>query len=504
MTENTTQNTISGIALSDEQQHAVDLAEEGKSFCLLGKAGVGKSLVINTIRNGTDKGKMGHFLLLAPTGVAAINISGMTIHRLISDIRSRKEINNGVPVYGIIIDEISMVPAILLDELSETLQKFMMTSEPFGGLQVIMIGDPGQLPPVTDKDPDAKAYQKKTYNSAFFFSAYSYFMLQPEIVALTKIFRQGDDKRYANLLNMIRAGENSKIVAYLNARHRTEKPMGLVLCGTNKAADIINETELNKIKDAPTITSKAIIDILVDGYDFKSSEYPAQEYLNFKVGAKVMVIKNIYRTPDGDIPTEYWQEKILVAANGDTASVLNYHEEKDIIELLIHRSKEILLISKSDGMWTKERPQKDENGKSTGEKETLAVFYQHPLRLGYAVTIHKSQGATISDPFTIDLRTPLFSEGQLYVALSRGTSLSNLHIIGRVRESDVKISKFVVDYLKNGNESSQVGIKTGSKYEQKHKMYLDSKKAEKEMDKMTDEDLDAMLGEMSEKSNDLF
>jgi ATP-dependent DNA helicase PIF1 len=469
--------------LSEEQERAVEYAADGRNLLLVGKAGVGKSTTVYSILQGMeDVGRK--YVVCAPTGVAAINVGGITVHRLISILNKKQSnaINNGEGMDAIVIDECSMLRADLFDDLDTALRKYSYDAGPFGGYQIILVGDPGQLPPVVDtrSNPEEAEFLKNEYYSEFFFSAACYSQAQWEVVELTQIFRQNGEK-YPKLLNMIRSGEKDRTVKYLNNNHIVKSPKGVVLTARSADADEINRREVLKV-EGEAIRFFASMSSNAPEYDWKKNEYPADEVLTLKVGAKVMIIKNIYRPfdtgrigPEGGREIEYR----MVLVNGDVGIIEELNESHQSALVYVERiGQSILIDAGTDGVWTKEvvvgydekqLKQLDESGqpkkiKGRPKKEPVAVFIQLPFRLAYAMTIHKSQGATISEPFTIDLRRPMFAPGQLYVALSRGTDLKNLNILGRVRPKDVMISPIVNKFL--DGYTAGTGIKAGSTYAQ--------------------------------------
>jgi ATP-dependent exoDNAse (exonuclease V) alpha subunit len=475
--------STSSIELSSEQQYAVDASVSGANLLILGKAGVGKSTMLNVLQFKLSELGI-PFVVLAPTGVAALNVGGMTVHKFMQLLERRKLSPSAANFTTMLIDEASMLRADLFDELDLALRKYFYQSDlPFAGRQVILIGDPGQLPPVVNSrtEPEIAQTLQQNYFSPFFFSSFAYSQGAFVHVELTKIFRQ-DSERYAKLLNLIRSGNSDITVKYLNSAHIKPEPSGIVLTSTNQLAAQLNASELAKLK-TPTTTNHALLWASSTEHAFKDSEMPNDSRLELKVGAQVMIIKNIYRDsetgehPDWDSSSSY-DRLAMVLCNGDVGVVESLENIKDgevtIDVARLNNSFTIHLTT--DGTWFKyallgyeEATISSSSGHkvkvaSKAKKEPVASFTQFPFRLAYAITIHKSQGATISTPFTVDLRRPMFAEGQLYVALSRGTSLENLSILGKVRESDVKVSPAVTDFLKNFNYSKYVGVKAGSKF----------------------------------------
>lgn len=507
MTSN--QATTSSIVLSDEQQYAVDATLSGSNLLILGKAGVGKSTMLNVLQDRLSEAGIAH-IVLAPTGVAAINVGGMTIHKMIQLLERRKLKKEAENFTTLLIDEVSMVRADLLDDLDAQMRSYFYQPDlAFAGRQVVLIGDPGQLPPVVNarNEPEVVENLNKNYHSPFFFSSFAYSEGAFHVIELTKIFRQKSE-RYAKLLNLIRRGTTETVVNYLNTAHTTSSPDGIVLTTTNQLAAQINSLELSKIQ-APLHISRAKEFAVDFSNTWKDSELPAERSLELKVGAKVILTKNIYRHPitkthpDIEEPGRKDNQRFadleeleIYLSNGDVGEIreidANPKSSQEYAIVYIPRLDEEVYIAKDvDGTWYKyeitgfeERSLATASGAKVKmnsgkpKKEVVATFTQFPFRLAYAITVHKSQGQTIDSNFTVDLRRPMFAEGQLYVALSRGTDLNNLKIWGKVRESDVKISKAVVDFLKHKNFSRFVGVKDDSSFAKALKALEDIRLAE--------------------------
>lgn len=431
--------------LSDEQQAFIDAAcnqESKDNILLLGKAGVGKSTAVHGLKERLEASGL-YYVCLAPTGVAAINIGGETIHRYMNRISNPYNSQNTKKPEIILIDEVSMLRADLLDRFNAVLKACFMTTEPFAGIKMIFIGDPGQLPPVIKKGEGETQYVQENYKTPYFWSAAVYCQTTWRVIELTKIFRVGNDKRFANLLNQIRQGDTKIPVAYLNKYQSTDRAKGVILVGTNRAADERNKVELGKLP-GPVTTYRAT----VEG-EIEERDYPTEFCLRLRPGARVMVVKNIYSGESGS--------RILELVNGDVGGVVEC--SNDSIVFRCDRTGEEHLLSAQDGIWKKERSTYLEKEKRC-VSETVGLFMQIPVRLAWAITIHKSQGATLHE-LTLDLtKGGLFERGQAYVALSRGTALDKVWIMGRIRHSDVMTCPDVVEFL-NGYEAG-VGVKAGS------------------------------------------
>lgn len=426
--------------LSEEQKAVIDgmcdMSSEN-NILVPGKAGVGKSVTFRETRRKLDEmGAKG--FVCAPTGVAAINIGGETIHRVISFLRSSQKIK---PDY-ILIDEDSMCRADLLDELDSACFSCTHIDQPFGGIKVGLFGDPGQLPPVLKENTAEAEYINDNYFSPYFFSSAAYSQCNWKVIELTKIFRQSDPD-FMLLLNNIREGKVKKTIKYLNEYHQTDKPQGVFLTPTNAAAEEINSFMLNRLEGElhrfPCVARGKI----------QPHEYPAPGVLEVKVGAQIMIVKNLY-----DESGEF-----LVLTNGDTGEITGINPQSQIISFLCKRTGQVHEIQPV--VWEQEESKYDSTLKEL-TKVKVASFTQYPIRLAWAITIHKSQGATLPE-MTVDLRRPLFAPGQLYVALSRAVSLDTLHILGKVSEKDVIVCPIIKEFLKD--YKSHVGIKPGSKFE---------------------------------------
>lgn len=433
---------MQNIKLSEEQLKILSLAadvDSDRNCLVIGKAGAGKSVLIRALKD--HLGNLGiPYMVAAPTGVAAINIGGSTVHKIIGNIRHSRWNELRLPLV-LIIDEVSMLRADLFDELDTALYYATQVRKIFGGVKVVLVGDPGQLPPVVRRGDPEEAYLSDNYHSPYFFSSAAYGSAKWDVVELTHIFRQNDPS-YIKILRNIRQGKATKTVQYLNENHVTDTPLGIFLTSTNAAAEEINNLMLGTLP-APSMRFPCTVSGRLQPH-----EYPAPENLEVKVGAQVMVIKNIY-----DDAGEH-----LLLINGDSGKVTDIGENSICISC--KRTGNEHQISKA--LWEQTESIYDKETK-TLTKSVVASFVQFPLRLAWAITIHKSQGATISDDLTVDLRRKLFAPGQLYVALSRGVSLNKLHILGEVRESDVIVCPVVKAFLED--HSTGVGVKSGGRFE---------------------------------------
>jgi ATP-dependent exoDNAse (exonuclease V) alpha subunit len=413
--------------LSKEQSALFDLIESTREHIFItGRAGTGKSTLLNYLTENTSK----QVAVCAPTGVAALNVQGTTIHslfflpigvigtqRLTHSPQKRKVLQ---AIDTLIIDEISMVNADVLDGIDRTLREVRhKRHEAFGGVQVIMFGDPYQLAPVPPRSAEEKAYFSDHYDSIWFFDAMVWRDAPLRIVEMTEIHRQHDDD-FKAMLNAVRHGNvTPEIGRALNVAGERPVPTGdiITLATTNDRVNRINSAALAQLGGE---LKKAEANI--DG-EFPSGWFPADESLSLKVGAQVMFLRN-----DSD---QRWVNGTVgqVTRIGKTVHVDVDGEEHEVLP----------------AVWERYRYDYDAETK-TLTREVIAEFTQFPLRLAWAVTIHKSQGQTYNRA-VIDLGSGAFAPGQTYVALSRITSLEGLYLTRGLRPSDIKVDADVQRFM---------------------------------------------------------
>ena len=385
---------------------------------ITGKAGTGKTTFLRKLREQSPK----NMAVVAPTGVAAINAGGMTIHSLfqlpvrtlIPTPQSYKQLfaeqrltqrkrNMLYHLEMLVIDEISMVRADVLDAIDTVLRRYKYRKDqPFGGVQLVMIGDLFQLSPVVTRGEDEEA-MKKYYEGPYFFQAKVMKELQPIYVELDHVFRQ-QDQTFVQLLNEVRENQlTAQGRALLNSRYNprfrnTDEDFHITLTTHNRLADELNERELAKLRDEPHVFEADI------KKDFPANIYPTEEILTLKIGARVMFVRN-----DDQKPRRFYNGKIGVITDIDDGKIFVRCDDGDIE---VNRM-----------VWENIRYREDEK---TGkiDEEVLGTFTQYPLRLAWAVTIHKSQGLTF-DKVIIDAARA-FAAGQVYVALSRCRTLEGI------------------------------------------------------------------------------
>ncbi|MCB0687453.1 MAG: AAA family ATPase [Saprospiraceae bacterium] len=421
--------------LSEEFQETLDLLENtNESVFLTGKAGTGKSTLLQLFRRTTQK----KVVVLAPTGVAALNVGGQTIHsffgfapRLLTenDLIKRKDLRLLRSLEVLVIDEISMVRADLLDNIDFVLRHARRNESPFGQVQLLVVGDLFQLPPVVSTAYEREYFQT-TYESPYFFSAQVFktgFSLR--VIELLRIYRQ-EERRFINLLDSIRSGDiDEELLSELNERvHMAsdQDSQHIVLTARNAVANAINQKALDQIDAAPRIfTAK------VSG-QFNPSLFPTEAALKLKVGARIILLKN-------DPARRY--------VNGTIGTIVDFGDESIMVQITSAKGPEIISVGAQE--W--------EVLKYTADKKTMELktevigsFIQYPIRLAWAITIHKSQGKTF-DEVLVDLQGGAFEHGQTYVALSRCRTLGGLQVRQPVKYRDILIDERIVDFYHNMN-----------------------------------------------------
>ncbi len=404
------------------------------NYFVTGKAGTGKSTFLRYLKKYAPRATV----VVAPSGVAALNVGGQTIHSffrlplrpMLPDDQEPKRLQSEQfrRLYDrlelLIIDEISMVRADVLEGISRGLQRNRGNSKPFGGVQVVVFGDCFQLGPVL-RAQEAEAYQG-FYAGPWFFQAPVWARARFQTVELTRVFRQADPA-FVELLNLVRTGEAGPAdLARLNARTQAEPdPLGpepMHLTTRNKQAEDIN---LARLRALPGQVQP--LDAVVEG-EFPQSAYPTDFRLQLKVGARVIFLRN-------DMAGGRWR-------NGTLATV-------EAID------PEVLQVRLPDGNLAEVRPELWENLRYRYDRaqrniasERLGGFTQFPLRLAWAITIHKSQGMTL-DLAQVDLgRAGSFAHGQAYVALSRVRSLEGLFLTEPLRPTDLLLEPEVLAFYK--------------------------------------------------------
>ncbi len=425
------------LLLNDDFKYALDALEQREdSFFITGKAGTGKSTLLQLFRDTTRK----KIAVLAPTGVAALNVQGQTIHsffgfppRIITPQEASRKVTRKdlLRLYRnlqvLVIDEISMVRADVLDGIDRFLRVNRENYHPFGGVQVVLFGDLFQLPPVVNRDPLEQSYFKDYYDSPYFFSSKVFLEsdFNIEMMELRKVYRQ-ESRHFLRLLEAVRINElDHDDLADLNERHDPKalpEEGYITLCARNATADRINRDALDQLPGPEQLFSAVI------SGTFDPALYPTEAALRLRPGAQVMFVKN-------DVADKQY-------VNGTIGTVVNLNS--DTIEVQVDETGgKKRKIDVAINEWDIVRYKSGATGSL--ETETIGSFKQYPLKLAWAITIHKSQGKTF-DRVIIDLGGGAFEHGQLYVALSRCRTLEGIILKQPIRFPDVITDERIVDF----------------------------------------------------------
>ncbi len=415
------------LDINDEFKSAFGLMENTKECLFItGKAGTGKSTLLKYFKANTGK----NIVVLAPTGVAAINVGGQTIHSFfrlppkiirkdtIKRLRDRSLTEN---LDMVIIDEVSMVRSDVMDGIDYALRLNRgRLKVPFGGVQMVFFGDLFQLSPVVEDE--AKALMEELYSSPYFFSANVFDDCNIRSIELSTIYRQKDSS-FMELLNRVRNKEYTKDdLDKLNKRVQKDAALPkrdttVILTTTNNLANMINQERLARLPGRE-IAFKA----MASG-KFDESAYPTGASLKLKKGAQVMLIKND--------PAKQW-------VNGTLAKVIALSDDSIVVDI-DGRTCDVPVVK-----WHKIEYTYNEDEDKI-EDEIVGSFAQYPIKLAWAITIHKSQGQTF-DKVIIDLGRGAFTHGQLYVALSRCTRLDGIRFKRPVTHSDVIFDQRIYEF----------------------------------------------------------
>lgn len=437
------------IQLSDEQSRALDMMvnikKEGGFGLIVGKAGTGKSESSRVFQK-----RFPRTIFSAPTGVASININGVTLDSLCGwrpnetkPKRFRSETRDAILNSGVIvIDEISMVRCDKLDRLNRQLQSEFGNMEPFGGIGVIGIGDPFQLPPFLGKagEPDREYFEKLRYETPMFFGADC---LNPkrgkemQFVELTKIFRQTEDDGFKDALNFIREG-NSKGIKLINSCYgKFPGANAIKLVFKNEDALTENQAAFAFTSgESKTYYGECVGEVLTD-------ELPAPSELALKVGSRVIAIAN------GRVDPQTREREPYM--NGDLGTVAELRSGSVVVEF-----DRGFRFEMTDYTWGMNLPEVDEQGDLFVPQvpEDLQLKYrQIPLKLGHAISTHKSQGMTL-ESVHLCAKSDAFAPGQMYVALSRCKKLSTLSISRHITVRDIMVNRDTLEWYRSMQERS--------------------------------------------------
>lgn len=439
--------------ISEEAKYTLQFINQtNRSIFLTGKAGTGKTTLLHEIIKTTHK----NTVVVAPTGIAALNASGVTIHSMFqlpfggfipdnaaphfSDavkFESKSTLARHFKMSGLkkavirnmellIIDEVSMLRADLLDAMDFMMQTVRKKKIPFGGVQVLFIGDLLQLPPVI-RDEEWKTL-RKYYNGKFFFHSHVIQQNPPLYIELSKIFRQTDDV-FISILNNLRNNQISEsdiqnLNQYVQPNFDLKANKGYITLTTHNAkADMMNTQALKDLEGKLLTYKPEIVG------DFPEKIYPVDQKLELKIGAQIMFVKN-----DLSFDKKYF--------NGKMGIIKSLSSE----EILVHFPEENKTIEVEKYEWQNIRYKVDDYTKEI-EEEVLGTFVHYPIKLAWAITVHKSQGLTF-DKAALDV-SQVFLPGQAYVALSRLRSLNGLILLTPLRMNGIMNDQEVMDYSLN-------------------------------------------------------
>lgn len=425
-----------------EFQSALELIQEtNQSFFLTGKAGTGKSTFLKHIVETTSK----NYVVVAPTGIAAVNAGGVTIHSFFQfPLRPLLPEDRDIKVFPksfekskifsamdtLIIDEVSMVRADLIDGIDYSLRRNGGNPNlPFGGKQVVFVGDVFQLEPVRIRNSDEYKIIDGIYGSVYFYNAKVFERVRLLTIELQKVYRQ-TDPAFIALLDKVRVKEILPTdIDKINSRVFSEtelmkKEFAITLTTRNDLADSVNAVKLAELKTTPFAYTAEV------SGEFEESKYPTTPAMILKEGAQVIFIKN-------DIDRRW--------VNGTIGQVHELTETTIKVKL-----KNDSIHSVEKRVWENIKYRYNQEKKKI-EQEVIGTFKQFPLKLAWAITIHKSQGLTF-DRVVIDFGNGTFASGQAYVALSRATTFEGLFLKRKMFTTDICIDKEIKEFAKSFND----------------------------------------------------
>ncbi|MDE5688378.1 MAG: AAA family ATPase [Paramuribaculum sp.] len=447
------------MQLAQEQEAALSEMLSGRNVFLTGEAGTGKSTIVREFQSRTDK----NCVVLAPTGIAAVNIGGSTIHSFlrfapglmtedsVGSIAHKRHRSLIRSVEVVIIDEISMVRSDLFWAVDYRLRQIAQSKDkkkPFGGKQVILVGDFYQLPPVV-KSEEEERFIKGAYGGEFAFQTPIWQQGAFKCICLTTVHRQSNDNLFLSILNHIRhnnleardlvdpeTGAALTVREILNKYADVRKPLAttpVCLCTTNREANILNALANERAQGEGRIFTAVVKGI------FSEKDYPTPAKLELKTGTRVMTLIN-HRTPGG----------VLEYVNGDVGEVVGFIKIGDANAVTVKLDNGST-VNVSPNEWKSYQYVLDtdpDTGKEKVSQKEIGSYIQLPLKPAYAITIHKSQGMSV-DAVMIKLGNGCFAHGQLYTALSRCRSLKNLRIDRSIYVEDIIINPVVADFYRS-------------------------------------------------------
>ncbi len=414
--------------LNENQMNAFNTIERTHSnILILGQAGTGKSTFVQYLKSASSK----RIVCACPTAVSALNIGGQTIHSLFQ-IQPRdfimpellklkakpRNILNATDI--LVIDEISMVAPDLLDAIDILARQARRNNEAFGGIQVVAIGDMFQLPPVITRDSEQYYEQEYGYKNAYFFDSNVYKRADFIKYDFNTVYRQSDDELLQNLIRL--RNNDVDALSFFNTCQISDEECrknAVIITPFRAVAERINADKLNQI-NAPEVIYNGVLD-----GNFNENDVPAPMELKLKQGALVMFVKN------GD----KWH-------NGSIGRIEQLNAREIIVQLL-DDDKQDLVVVKPD-KWEKIEYSRDENDRII--ENEVGSYKQFPLMLGYAMTIHKAQGKTLSK-VVLDMSRGAFAHGQTYVALSRTRHASDMHLVKPLSQKDIIFDKRILDFV---------------------------------------------------------
>lgn len=440
--------TEPGIVVTDEFRRALTLLGAGQNLFLTGKAGTGKSTLIRHFMASTDR----RVVVAAPTGIAALNVEGYTLHRLfgwaptttLEHVRS-KAYSPGrfgqvlKRLETLIVDEASMVRADTFDMIEAALGRFgPLPGTPFGGVQVVLVGDLAQLPPVVEER--LEPFFATRYATPYFFSADAFSTESFPTVYLTRVFRQVGDTRLTAILNAVREGvlrdeaERELASRVMPDFEPPEDEFWLTLTATNRIANARNQQRLEQLPG-----DESVFTAIREGEVADSDMSVVEQVVRYKAGAQVMMLTND--------PADRW-------VNGTLACIaqIKARPDGDWVEMEFRDGTTAWV---EPNVWQVTRPA-DGGGRIV--HEVVGTITQMPFKLAWAITVHKSQGQTL-DRLLVDMTGGAFATGQVYVALSRCTSMEGLVLRRPLKPRELKTDRRVFRFL-----GEVTGSKTGSGY----------------------------------------
>lgn len=417
------------ITINDDFKYTLDLLNNTKqSLFLTGRAGTGKSTLLRLFRNTTKK----KIVVLAPTGLAALNVQGQTIHSFFgfppkpinrNQIKVRRNKTLYKKIDTIVIDEVSMVRADMMDNIDHFLRLHRENmSVPFGGVQMLFVGDLFQLPPIVSSD-EAIFLTQNLYESPYFFSSHVFQDLDYEMMELREVFRQ-EHRHFIRILDDIRTNQFDRdTLEDLNYRvvpTSLADDLHITLSPRNALVNSINSDRLKKL---PTEEYSYLAGVTGN---FSPTAFPTEAILKLKLFAQVMFVKN-------DPKRKY--------VNGTIGRVVQISNDFIKVEINDNNIRKIVDVEKEE--WEIQRY--TVNDKNEIKAEVIGTFKQYPLTLAWAITIHKSQGKTF-EKIIVDMGKGAFAAGQTYVALSRCKTLDGIILTRAIEPRDIFSDDRIVEY----------------------------------------------------------